>query len=77
MASLRLGIDGVSRATPLDTFKTSLHAGHSVQQVLQLPVYGGVLAGLGWQWVNIAGWQAAFPAVAEGDPLAYPGQLPC
>ena len=57
MASLRLGIDGVSQATPLDTFKTSLHAGHSVQQVLQLPVYGGVLAGLGWQWVNIA-WLA-------------------
>ena len=53
MASLRLGIDGISQATPLDTFKTSLHAGHSVQQVLQLPVYGGVLAGLGWQWVNI------------------------
>ncbi len=77
MASLRLGIDGVSQATPLDTFKTSLHAGHSVQQVLQLPVYGGVLAGLGWQWVNIA-WLAGglFPAVAEGDPLAYPGQLP-
>lgn len=57
MASLRLGIDGISQATPLDTFKTSLHAGHSVQQVLQLPVYGGVLAGLGWQWVNIA-WLA-------------------
>lgn len=57
MASLRLGIDGVSQATPLDTFKTSLHAGHNVQQVLQLPVYGGVLAGLGWQWVNIA-WLA-------------------
>ena len=35
MASLRLGIDGVSQATPLDTFKTSLHAGHSVQQVLE------------------------------------------
>ena len=51
------GVDGVSQATPLDTFKTSLHAGHSVQQVLQLPVYGGVLAGLGWQWVNIA-WLA-------------------
>ncbi len=60
MASLRLGIDGVSQATPLDTFKTSLHAGHSVQQVLQLPVYGGVLAGLGWQWVRSPGWQAAF-----------------
>lgn len=25
--------------------------------MLQLPVYGGVLAGLGWQWVNIA-WLA-------------------
>jgi electron transport complex protein RnfD len=56
--SLRLGIDGISQATPLDTFKTSLHAGHSVEQMLQLPVYGGVLAGLGWQWVNIA-WLAA------------------
>lgn len=57
MTALRLGIDGISQATPLDTFKTSLHAGHSVQQVLQLPVYGGALAGLGWQWVNIA-WLA-------------------
>ncbi|MDP0573557.1 RnfABCDGE type electron transport complex subunit D, partial [Klebsiella pneumoniae] len=26
-------------------------------QVLEWPVYGGVLAGLGWQWVNIA-WLA-------------------
>ncbi len=49
MASLRLGIDGVSQP-PAGYLKTSLHAGHSVQQVLQLPVYGGVLAGLGWQW---------------------------
>jgi electron transport complex protein RnfD len=29
MNSLRLGIDGISQATPLDTFKTSLHAGHA------------------------------------------------
>ncbi len=50
---------------PLDTFKTSLHAGHSVQQVLQLPVYGGVLAGLGWQWVNIA------PAGGRPFPLLW------
>ncbi|ADO48454.1 electron transport complex subunit RsxD [[Enterobacter] lignolyticus] len=52
--SLRMGIDGISQATPLDTFKTSLHAGHSVNDILQLPVYRGALAGVGWQWVNIA-----------------------
>ncbi len=54
MNALRLGIDGISRATPLDTFKTSLHAGHAVKEILQYPIYGGTLAGLGWQWVNIA-----------------------
>lgn len=54
MNALRLGIDGISQATPLDTFKTSLHAGHAVKEILQYPIYGGTLAGLGWQWVNIA-----------------------
>jgi electron transport complex protein RnfD len=54
MNSLRMGIDGISQATPLDTFKTSLHAGHAVKEILQYPIYGGTLAGLGWQWVNIA-----------------------
>ena len=53
MDSLRMGIDGVSQATPLDTFKTSLHAGHPAAEIMQYPIYGGVLAGLGWQWVNI------------------------
>lgn len=51
--TLRIGIDGVSQATPLDTFKTSLHAGHSVGQILQYPIFSGVLAGAGWQWVNL------------------------
>ena len=54
MTTLRMGIDGVSQATPLDTFKTSLHAGHSVEQILHYPIYSGVLAGAGWQWVNLA-----------------------
>ncbi|WP_436874756.1 electron transport complex subunit RsxD [Kosakonia sacchari] len=53
METLRIGIDGVSQATPLDTFKTSLHAGHSVEQILRSPIYSGVLAGAGWQWVNL------------------------
>ena len=57
MNALRMGIDGISQATPLDTFKTSLHAGHSVEQVMQYPIYSGMLAGAGWQWVNLA-WLA-------------------
>jgi electron transport complex protein RnfD len=57
MNSLRMGIDGISQATPLDTFKTSLHAGRTVEQVMQYPIYSGVLAGAGWQWVNLA-WLA-------------------
>lgn len=53
MQQLQLGVDGVSQATPLDNFKTGLRAGHSAEQLLAQPIYGGVLAGLGWQWVNI------------------------
>ncbi|HEY2455470.1 MAG TPA: electron transport complex subunit RsxD [Scandinavium sp.] len=52
--TLRLGIDGISQATPLDTFKTSLHAGHSVSDILHSSIYRGALAGIGWQWVNVA-----------------------
>lgn len=53
MDALRMGVDGISQATPLDTFKTSRHAGHSVEQIMQYPIYSGVLAGAGWQWVNL------------------------
>ncbi|QCT21145.1 electron transport complex subunit RsxD [Jejubacter calystegiae] len=54
MNALRMGIDGISQATPLDTFKTGLHAGQSAENLLQTPIYGGLLAGVGWQWVNLA-----------------------
>ena len=54
MTALRLGVDGISQATPLDTFKTSLHAGHNVNEILQYPIFSAMLAGAGWQWVNIA-----------------------
>lgn len=57
MIQLRMGIDGISQATPLDTFKTGLRAGHSVTQLAQAPIYGGLLAGIGWQWINMA-WLA-------------------
>ncbi|QNK08822.1 electron transport complex subunit RsxD [Enterobacter sp. JUb54] len=52
--TLRMGIDGISQATPLDTFKTSLRAGHEVKEIMQYPIFGGVLVGPGWQWVNLA-----------------------
>jgi len=50
----RLDIDGISQATPLDTFKTGLHSGRSAESLLQLPLFSGTLAGVGWQWVNLA-----------------------
>ncbi|MEG3113192.1 electron transport complex subunit RsxD [Pantoea sp. T14] len=53
MQQLQIGVDGVSQATPLDTFKTGLRAGHSADQLLAQPIYSGMLAGLGWQWINL------------------------
>jgi electron transport complex protein RnfD len=50
---LQKGVDGISQATPLDGFKTGLRSGHSVEQVLQQPLFGGALAGIGWQWINL------------------------
>ncbi|RWR03559.1 electron transporter RnfD [[Pantoea] beijingensis] len=52
MQQLQIGIDGISQATPLDNFKTGLRAGHSAEQLMAQPLYTGVLAGLGWQWIN-------------------------
>lgn len=52
--ALRMGVDGISQATPLDNFKTSLHAGHRVGDIMQASIYRGALAGVGWQWINIA-----------------------
>ncbi|WP_417883917.1 electron transport complex subunit RsxD [Vibrio rumoiensis] len=53
LQQVRSGIDGVTMATPLDTFKTSLRAGHTASEIMQQPTFAG-LAGVGWQWVNIA-----------------------
>lgn len=46
-------MDGISQATPLDGFKTHLRAGQTPAEVLRLPMFSGMLAGLGWQWVNV------------------------
>ncbi|NIY46644.1 electron transport complex subunit RsxD [Cedecea colo] len=54
MTQLRIGVDGISQATPLDTFKTGIRAGRSAADLLNSPIYSGVLAGPGWQWINVA-----------------------
>ena len=50
---LRLGYDGLTQATPLDNFKTGLHAGQDAGTILREPLYNGWQSGLGWQCVNI------------------------
>ncbi len=77
MNALRMGVDGISQATPLDTFKTSLRAGHSVEQVMKSSIYSGVLAGAGLA-VGQSGLPVGrcLPAATKSDPLAYSGELP-
>lgn len=53
LGQLQMGIDGISQATPLDTFKTGLRAGHLAADLLVQPIYQGVIAGQGWQWINL------------------------
>ncbi|MBW3139342.1 electron transport complex subunit RsxD [Ferrimonas balearica] len=53
VASLRLGIDGATMATPLDTLKTDLTLGLTAGESLTKPVFSS-LAGVGWEWVNLA-----------------------
>lgn len=50
---LRELADGTTMATPLDTLKTGFTQGHTGSEILANPVFGG-LAGIGWQWVNLA-----------------------
>jgi electron transport complex protein RnfD len=46
-------VDGLSGATPLDTLKTDLGLSKTIPMIYELPVFQGVLAGKGWEWVNI------------------------
>ncbi|WP_417617031.1 electron transport complex subunit RsxD [Oceanisphaera sp.] len=50
---LRELADGTTMATPLDTLKTGFTQGHTHSEIITSPVFAG-LAGLGWQWVNLA-----------------------
>jgi len=50
---LRHGIDGVTMATPLDTLKTDLTLGLTSGESQSKAIFDNI-AGVGWQWVNIA-----------------------
>lgn len=53
LQQIRTGIDGITMATPLDAFKTALRSGNTPSEALTQPQFGA-LAGIGWEWVNIA-----------------------
>ncbi len=52
LLQLRTDVDGVTMATPLDTFKTELGNQLLRHEITALPVFG-TLAGLGWEWINL------------------------
>ena len=51
MTQLKLGVDGVTMATPLDNYKTQLSQGFTATEITSTPLYGEY-GGAGWQWVN-------------------------
>lgn len=50
---LRTHIDGFTMATPLDTVKTALTMGKTVEEAMTSPVIGEYFS-VGWQWINAA-----------------------
>ncbi|WP_413112083.1 electron transport complex subunit RsxD [Thaumasiovibrio sp. DFM-14] len=48
---LRIGIDGSTMATPLDTMKTALTTGFTTSETLTQPIYAAI-GGIGWFWIN-------------------------
>ncbi|NQZ20563.1 MAG: electron transport complex subunit RsxD [Colwellia sp.] len=48
---LRMHVDGFTMATPLDTVKTNLTLGLTVNESMENPVIGNNF-GIGWEWIN-------------------------
>ncbi len=74
-----LTLDAISMATPLDTLKTHLHLEESVQQILNMPIYGH-LGGQGSEMVAlgflIGGlYLLASRIISWHIPVAYLGSL--
>ncbi|MBZ9610612.1 electron transport complex subunit RsxD [Rheinheimera maricola] len=53
LSQLQSGIDGISMATPLDTLRTDLNRGLTLDESWQRPVFFA-FAGTGWLWLNLA-----------------------
>jgi len=48
-----LSWDAITQATPLDTLKTGIESGRTVEEIREAPIFGD-FGGLGWEW--IANW---------------------
>ncbi len=53
LQQIRMGVDGVTMATPLDAFKTAVNSGIATQETLSQPPFS-FIAGVGWEIVNLA-----------------------
>lgn len=74
-----LTLDAVTMATPLDTLKTHLHLEESVQQILNMPIYGQI-AGHGsemvaWGFLFGGLYLLASRIISWHIPVAYLGTL--
>lgn len=49
---LRIAVDGITMATPLDHFKTQIDLGLTASEITKSPIYGEY-GGTGWEWVNL------------------------
>ena len=72
-------LDAITMATPLDTLKTHLQLGGSVQQILDMPIYGH-LAGQGsemvaWGFLFGGLYLLAARIISWHIPIAYLGTL--
>ncbi|XQW83756.1 electron transport complex subunit RsxD [Thalassotalea piscium] len=73
IAQLRTHIDGVTMATPLDTIKTNITLGLTVQESLSNRIFDQGL-GIGWLWINVAFLVGGIFLLAK-KAIAYPTPL--
>ncbi|WP_448549228.1 electron transport complex subunit RsxD [Thalassotalea fusca] len=72
---LRTHIDGVTMATPLDTVKTNLTLGKTIEESMRSVVIGDHF-GVGWQWLNGAFLLGGIILLAKkAIPLATPASF--
>ncbi len=52
LEQLRIGVDGITMATPLDSLRHDLSQSLTLSESLAKPIFGS-LGGIGWAWVNV------------------------